>query len=67
MDVKAEMQEDEKDQNRKKLELCPECHQMAVEKRFNRLGVLCCISTWWICCLGLVFCLYDIVRKPEYS
>ncbi|XGW12416.1 hypothetical protein V3C99_013262 [Haemonchus contortus] len=29
----------------------------AVEKRINRLGVLCCLGAWWICGLGVIFCL----------
>ncbi|KAK6735637.1 hypothetical protein RB195_018699 [Necator americanus] len=43
--------------NRKQFMLCSECHQKAVEKRLNRLGLLCCIGAWWICFLGIYFCL----------
>ncbi|WKX93761.1 hypothetical protein Q1695_011208 [Nippostrongylus brasiliensis] len=57
MDLNENIQVDPKDPRRKQFSLCAECHQLAVEKRINRLGVLCCIGAWWMCGLGIFFCL----------
>ncbi|CAJ0606477.1 unnamed protein product [Cylicocyclus nassatus] len=55
MDLNADI--NEADPNRKQFTLCSECHQVAMEKRINRLGVLCCLGAWWMCGLGVFFCL----------
>uniref|UniRef100_A0A1I7X299 LITAF domain-containing protein n=1 Tax=Heterorhabditis bacteriophora TaxID=37862 RepID=A0A1I7X299_HETBA len=45
----------------KELKICPDCHQMSLEREYNVLGLLCCLSTWWICGLGCVFCKYEFL------
>ncbi|VDM78238.1 unnamed protein product [Strongylus vulgaris] len=57
MDLNVDAKENEPDPKRKQFTLCSECHQIAVEKRINRLGVLCCLGAWWLCGLGVLFCL----------